>query len=130
MKVAVSGYFLIYHAGHEEYLRRAKARADYLVVILNNDKQQILKYGKVIVSMKQRYDVLKSVKYVDEIFISIDEDETVNQSLKFLNPDIFAKGGDRDITNIPEKKVCNEMGIVIADGMGSKIQSSSDLLKL
>merc|ERR1712080_104946 len=32
-------------------------------------------------------------------------------------------------TNIPEAKVCNQLGIIMMDGLGGKIQSSSWLLK-
>ena len=42
MKVVIaSGYFLIYHAGHEEYLRKAKKLGDKLVIILNNDDRKM-----------------------------------------------------------------------------------------
>ena len=42
---------------------------------------------------------------------------------------IFAKGGDRFSNEIPEAKVCKELGIKIVDGLGEKIQSSSWLIK-
>ena len=44
-----------------------------------------------------------------------------------VKPDIFAKGGDRYAYEIPETPVCKELGIRIIDGLGAKIQSSSDL---
>ena len=47
--------------------------------------------------------------------------------LMYLKPDIFAKGGDRKINEIPESKICEDLGIKIVDGLGQKIRSSSDL---
>ena len=45
-KVAISGYFDPIHIGHLEYIRLARELGDYLIVIVNNDKQAFLKKGK------------------------------------------------------------------------------------
>lgn len=76
---------------------------------------------------EERYEILKAIKYVDEVFISIDKDESVSESLKAIKPDIFAKGGDRFNYEIPEAKICKDLGIKIVDRLGKKIQSSSNL---
>ena len=39
------------------------------------------------------------------------------------------KGGDRFADNIPEKKVCDNLGIKIIDGLGEKIYNSSEMVK-
>jgi hypothetical protein len=41
----------------------------------------------------------------------------------------FANGGDQNNSTIPEKKICEQFGIELIDGLGDKIQSSSWLLK-
>ena len=41
----------------------------------------------------------------------------------------FANGGDQNNDTIPEKLLCNEIGLTLIDGLGYKIQSSSWLLK-
>jgi hypothetical protein len=41
----------------------------------------------------------------------------------------FANGGDQNNTSIPEKPICELLGIELIDGLGDKIQSSSWLLK-
>ena len=61
---------------------------------------------------------------------SIDEDKSVCESLAAVRPDIFANGGDRHVGEIPESAVCREHGIELADGLGAKIRSSSDLTGL
>jgi cytidyltransferase-like protein len=127
--VAVSGYFVILHIGHIEYLREAKKLGNKLVVILNNDDQQFLKYAKTIVPLEERAEVLKSIKYVDQVIRSIDQDRTVRKTLELLKPDIFANGGDRDNSEIPEAEICEKHNIQMVDGLGTKIQSSSWLLQ-
>jgi len=76
------------------------------------------------------------LKHIDEVFVSIDKDKSVCESIKVLakkykgNEIIFAKGGDRFSSEIPEAKICREYGIKIVDRLGKKIQSSSNLTGL
>ena len=127
--VVTSGYFIWLHVGHIELFKRAKELGDSLIVILNNDYQQILKYQKVIVPFEQRKKILESIKYIDKVIESEDRDKTVCKTLEIIKPDIFAKGGDRYKFEIPERKICEKYNIKIIDGLGNKIQSSSELLK-
>lgn len=136
--VATSGYFDPIHAGHIECLQLAKeglgeeitqGKKVKLVVIVNNDKQVAIKKGKEFMPFSERLKIVKAIKYVDEVFPSIDEDASICKSLEALKPHVFAKGGDRFSYEIPEAKVCKELGIKIVDGLGAKIQSSSELVK-
>lgn len=127
--VAVSGYFDPIHVGHLEYLEKAKKLGDKLIVIVNNDLQTKLKKGYSFMPEQDRLKLVASLKYVDEIFLSIDNDGSVCKSLEALKPNIFAKGGDRYINEIPEKKICDKLGIKIIDSLGEKIRSSSEFLK-
>ena len=129
-KIAVSGYFDPIHVGNIEYIKNAKKMGDWLVVIVNNNNQCALKKGKYFMDEKDRVLIVKNIKAVDEVFLSIDEDKTVCKSLKKVNPDVFANGGDRKNYEIPESKVCKENNIQIIDGLGDKIRSSSDLTGL
>ena len=129
-KIAISGYFDPIHVGHIEYINNAKKLGDWLVVIVNNNNQCALKKGKYFMDEKDRVSIVKNIKAVDEVFLSIDEDKTVCKSLKKVNPDVFANGGDRKNYEIPESKVCKENNIQIIDGLGDKIRSSSDLTGL
>jgi len=127
--VVVSGYFDPLHVGHIEYLKMAKSLGDKLIVILNNDKQAELKKSKAFMPEQERKIILEALKMVDEVFLSIDEDVSVCKSLEFIKPNIFAKGGDRFNNEIPEREICNKLGIKMVDGLGNKIQSSSWLIK-
>ena len=67
--------------------------------------------------------------------LSIDQDRTVCASIKFLCETYgadyelgFANGGDQNNDTIPERPICEEVGITLIDGLGDKIQSSSWLL--
>ena len=126
--VAASGYFDPIHIGHIEYLEKAKSLGDKLIVIINNDIQAKRKKGKPFMPQGERAKIVAALKSVDEIFVSIDEDSTVCKSLEFLKPNIFAKGGDRFGSEVPESGVCNEHGIQLVDRLGEKIQSSSWLI--
>ena len=129
-KIAVSGYFDPIHVGHVEYINKAKKLGDWLIVIVNNNKQCALKKGKHFMDENDRVLIVKNIKAVDEVFLSIDDDKTVCKSLKEVNPDVFANGGDRKNYEIPESIVCKENNIEIIDGLGDKIRSSSDLTDL
>ena len=129
-KVAISGYFDPIHVGHLEYIEMSKKLGDYLIVIVNNNKQCVLKKGKPFMDEMDRIKIIKAIKWVDEVFLSVDEDGTVCKSLEEIKPDIFTNGGDRHNTEIPEAVVCRKYGIELIDGMGNKIRSSSDLTGL
>lgn len=126
-KVAISGYFDPIHIGHLEYIRLAKKLGDYLIVIVNNDKQACLKKGKSFMCEDDRLAIVSHIKGVDEAVMSIDDDKTVCKTLDLVKPDIFANGGDRSNSEIPESSICKENGTKIIDGLGDKIRSSSEL---
>lgn len=126
--VCVSGYFDPLHVGHIEYMRRAKSKGDKLIVIVNNDKQAELKKGRAFMPVEERAQILQSLRLVDQVYVSFDEDRTVCKTLEMVHPDIFCNGGDQNNASIPEAEMCKKLGIELVDGLGEKIQSSSWLL--
>lgn len=129
-KVAVSGYFDPLHVGHLEYLKLAKSLGDYLIVIVNSNSQCKIKKGKPFMDENDRLEIVRNLKMVDEVFLSIDQDKTVCKSLEKIRPDIFANGGDRSTDEVPETAICKKHKIRMIDGLGDKIRSSSDLTGL
>ena len=125
--VATSGYFDPLHVGHLECLEMAAELGEKLIVIVNSDLQAKLKKGESFMNQYDRMKIIASLKYVDEVFLSIDKDKSQCETLKYLKPNIFAKGGDRTSKEIPEAKICKELSIKIIDGLGKKIRSSSEL---
>ena len=74
-----------------------------------------------------RLAIVSQIKDVDEAIIAIDGDKTVCKTLDLIKPDIFANGGDRSNSEIPESSICEENNTKIIDGLGDKIRSSSEL---
>jgi cytidyltransferase-like protein len=126
--VAASGYFSPLHSAHIEYLEKSKELGDYLVVIVNNDRQELAKKGAVFIECSERLKIVKSLKCVDMVVESMDQDRSVCETLSILRPDIFTNGGDQSNEGIPEAKTCNLLGIKLVDGLGDKKQSSSAII--
>jgi len=127
--VCVSGYFSPFHSGHLEYFEKSKKLGDKLVVIVNSDKQSYLKKGSTFMEEDERLKIVRSLKCVDYAVLSIDEDRTVCKTLQSIRPHIFTNGGDQNNTIIPEREICEKLGIDLVDGLGEKIQSSSWLIE-
>ena len=134
--VIVSGYFNPIHKGHLEYFNNAKALADELFVIVNNDYQRALKGSKAFQSDDERMIIVSNIKAVDKAILSIDQDRTVCNTIEMIAKQYgdqfelaFANGGDQNNDTIPERAICEKMNVALIDGLGDKIQSSSWLLK-
>lgn len=134
--IIVSGYFNPIHKGHIEYFNSAKALGNELIVIVNSDEQRKLKGSKEFQLEEERLYIVSNIKSVDKVFLSIDKDRTVCETLKFIKNNLgenytlaFANGGDQNNESIPEVLICREYNIELVDGLGEKIQSSSWLLK-
>lgn len=126
--IVASGGFDPMHYGHVECMELASKLGHLLVVIVNSDEFLIRKKGYAFMPLKERMAIISSLRCVDFTVACIDEDQSVCETLRAIHPTIFAKGGDRNVGNIPEAVVCTELGIEIVDGLGAKIQSSSALV--
>ncbi len=129
--VIVSGYFSPLHCGHLDYIEAGAALGDRLAVIVNNNGQQILKKGKLILDAEDRLRIVNALRMVDDAMISIDEDGAVSKSLEALAlkyPDhrlIFGNGGDRTPGNVPEREVCDRYGIEMVFELGGDTKRDS-----
>lgn len=129
--VVVSGYFNPLHGGHLDLLEAASLAGDKLVVIVNNDVQQIIKKGRIILDQYNRLRLVRSLYLVDSAILSIDTDKTVCKTLAYVasryknDHIVFANGGDRTSDNIPEMSVCKENGIEVLFGVGGEKSDSS-----
>lgn len=134
--IIVSGYFNPIHKGHIEYFYNAKKKGNILIVIVNNDYQRSLKGSKQFMDEDERLLIINELKVTDYSYISVDKDRSVTQTIKKIFNDLgteyelyFANGGDQSSKGVPEKEICDKLGIQMIDGLGDKIQSSSWLLK-
>jgi D-beta-D-heptose 7-phosphate kinase/D-beta-D-heptose 1-phosphate adenosyltransferase len=129
MIVAVSGGFDPIHKGH---IRMILGAANYgnVIVILNSDEWLIRKKGYAFMPFEERAEIVRAIKGVFDVVAVDDSDGTVCEALEILRPDWFANGGDRKSDNVPEVKLCNELGIALAWNVGGgKVQSSSELVE-
>jgi D-beta-D-heptose 7-phosphate kinase/D-beta-D-heptose 1-phosphate adenosyltransferase len=129
-RVCISGFFDPIHPGHIRYIQEASKLGD-VIVILNTDPQLMMKKGYVFMPFEERKEVLQSIKGVKEVIDCIDKDYTSSKTLELIKPDMFLKGGDRRLDNIPEKDICEKLGIEMIFGVGGydKPQSSSWLVE-
>ena len=80
--IIVSGYFNPIHKGHIEYFKLAKSLGDYLFVIVNNDEQREKKGSKEFMLEDERMLIVKELEVVDKVYLSIDKDRTVSNTIK------------------------------------------------
>lgn len=129
----MSGYFNPLHGGHLDMIEAAATMGDELIVVVNNDKQQMLKKGKIILDERNRMRLMSALRVVEEAVLSVDTDDmTQVKTLEMLAqkyPDdqlIFANGGDRNSTAaIPETAVCEKYGIEMRFDAGEGKPDSS-----
>lgn len=101
--VLVEGCFDVLHFGHIEFLRKAKAAGDYLVVALEPD-ERILKYKhrKPIHTQKERAEILSTLRFVDKIILLplLNGFEEYNQLVQNIHPQVIAiTAGDPQLKN-------------------------------
>lgn len=108
--VFTNGCFDILHAGHVDYLLKAKELGDALVVGLNSDASisRIKGNARPIVPFEERAFVMANLKPVD--FVTIFEEDTPYELIKTIVPDYLVKGADWADENIVGRD------IVIANG--------------
>jgi cytidyltransferase-like protein len=129
--VLATGGFDPIHSGHLNYLNEAKKLGDYLIVGVNSDEWLIKKKGKFFLSWEERAAIVSCLKWVDEV-ISFEDDESgsaINAILKVRQkyPEafiLFANGGDRTKTNIPEMSL-KEQNLDFVFGVGGDFKKNS-----
>lgn len=130
--VIVSGYFNPLHGGHLDLLDAAAKLGDKLVVIVNNDQQQLTRKGKIILDENDRLRLMKALRSVDDVVLSVDNDMSVVNTLKIVAEKykgeqlVFANGGKTDPGRaIPETPVCRELGIEMMFEVGGSVKYDS-----
>lgn len=130
--VIVSGFFNPLHGGHLDMIEAAARLGDRLIVVVNNDVQQVMKKDKIILPEENRARLMRALRAVDEVVVSIDQDPTVIKTLEFIANQyageelVFANGGDRDSEKaIPEADICHKYNIAMLFGVGGTQKADS-----
>ena len=115
--VLTNGVFDLLHAGHVRYLQEARARGDLLVVGLNGDDavRRLKGPSRPLMPLEDRAVVLAALAAVD-LVVPFHED-TANELVARLRPDVYVKGGDYDPAALPgaqgylpEASICRDYG--------------------
>ncbi len=108
--VATGGCFDLLHAGHVRLLADARALGDCLVVCLNSDASvhRLKGAGRPVVGEADRRAVLLGLAAVDAVAV-FDED-TPEHVLARLRPDLWVKGGDYAVADLPEADLLTRWG--------------------
>jgi D-beta-D-heptose 7-phosphate kinase/D-beta-D-heptose 1-phosphate adenosyltransferase len=127
--VAAGGCFDLLHAGHVSLLAAARALGDCLIVCLNSDASVRRQKGpdRPFVTEDDRAAVLRALACVDAVVV-FDED-TPLALLDRLRPDVFAKGADYSVSDLPEAGLLAQWGgqAVVLPYLGGR--SSSGLAR-
>ncbi|WP_340684492.1 adenylyltransferase/cytidyltransferase family protein [Amycolatopsis coloradensis] len=135
----VSGYFNPLHQGHLDLFESAQARSGYLIVIVNNDHQQVLKKGRVIQTEDVRARIVRALRIVDDVYIAVEQGPGIDESfdqIRAAYPDTeleFCNGGDRrSIEELPADEIeagaRNNITMVYGIGGTDKADSSTRIL--
>ncbi len=108
--VATGGCFDLLHAGHLHLLQAARDLGDCLVVLLNSDAsvRRLKGPDRPLQGQDDRAAVLAGLDCVDQVVV-FDEDTPV-EALERLRPDLFAKGADYAVTDLPEARTLARWG--------------------
>lgn len=127
--VFTNGCFDIIHAGHVRYLAEARKLGDCLIVGLNSDRsvQELKGPTRPVNHQEDRAEVMTALAAVD--YVVVFDERTAENLIREIKPDIYVKGGDYCIADIPEAKIVAANGgktVLIPEVVG---RSSSNIIK-
>lgn len=134
--VLITGGFDPLHSGHIAYFKAAKLLGDILVVGVNSDAWLTRKKGAPFMPYMERANIVRNIVGVDFVIDFNDSDGSAKHAIQMVRASyptdkiIFANGGDRTDTNIPEMDL-EDNNIEFQFGIGgfNKANSSSWILQ-
>ena len=130
----VSGYFNPLHHGHLDMFEAAAERTGYLIVIVNNDRQQMLKKNRIIQAQDVRARIVRALRVVDDVFIAVEDGPGIDATFDLIRaayPDTvleFCNGGDRrGLNDLPadELAAAQRNDITLHYGIGGTHKADS-----
>lgn len=111
--VFTNGCFDLMHRGHIDYLARAAAEGDLLIVGLNSDEsvKRIKGDARPILDEQSRAMTLAALGFVGAVVIF--EDDTPQKLIETVQPDVLVKGKDYEVKDI--------VGADIVEARGGKV---------
>lgn len=128
--VFTNGCFDLIHAGHVDYLSKAKEFGDVLIVALNTDEsiQRIKGNTRPITPLVERGFVIANLKAVD--YVTAFDEDTPFEIISALIPDILVKGADWSIDNIVGRDIVENNGGEVKTIEFVNNQSTSNIIKI
>ncbi len=134
--VLVTGGFDPLHSGHIAYFKAAKKLGDILVVGVNSDAWLTRKKGAPFMPYMERATIVRNIIGVDFVIDFNDSDGSAKHAIQMVRQSypqdkiIFANGGDRTSSNIPEMDIVDDnLEFVFGVGGEDKKNSSSWILQ-
>ena len=117
-KVITYGTFDLFHTGHLNILKRAKALGDYLVVAVSSDDFNALKGKKCVIPDYERMAIVEAIKYVDEVIPENSWEQKI-EDVKKHNIDVFVMGNDWEGKFDFLKEYCEVVYLPRTDGIST-----------
>lgn len=126
--VFTNGVFDILHRGHVDYLARARAYGDVLIVGLNSDKSVRRLKGKTrpLQSQRDRAAILSALRSVD--YVVFFGEDTPDKLIRQIRPEVLVKGADYKTAEIVGAEFVKSYGGRVRRVRLTRGQSSSRLL--
>lgn len=127
--VFTNGCFDILHIGHIRYLKKAAALGDKLVLAVNSDSsvKKLKGQNRPFVPQEERLEMLAALEMIDYLLLFSELD--CKQALKTVKPQIYVKGGDYRIEDLPEAETVYSYGGKIVLITEVKGKSTTNIIK-
>ncbi len=127
--VFTNGVFDILHAGHVDYISKAKEKGDVLIVGINSDTSVKRIKGELrpVVPQHERAFIISSLKPVD--YVVIFEEDTPGEIIDKLIPDVLIKGADWAIDKIVGRETVEKNGGKVETIKFVNDQSTTNIIK-
>ena len=128
--VFTNGVFDLIHAGHVDYLLKAKSLGDVLIVGMNSDDsvRRIKGEKRPILNQEERAFILSNLKPVD--YVIFFGEDTPEKLISELVPDVLVKGADWPIDEIVGKDIVEKNGGTVKAIKFVNEQSTSKIIDL
>ncbi|PKL81811.1 MAG: D-glycero-beta-D-manno-heptose 1-phosphate adenylyltransferase [Ignavibacteriae bacterium HGW-Ignavibacteriae-3] len=127
--VFTNGVFDILHAGHVDYITKAKEKGDVLIVGVNSDSSVKRIKGELrpVVPQHERAFIIASLKPVD--YVVIFDEDTPGAVINKLIPDVLVKGADWSVENIVGRDIVVSNGGKVETIKFVNDQSTTNIIK-
>jgi D-beta-D-heptose 7-phosphate kinase/D-beta-D-heptose 1-phosphate adenosyltransferase len=128
--VFTNGCFDLIHSGHVDYLVKAKEMGDILILALNSDTsiKRIKGNARPILEEDERAFIVSNLKPVD--YVTFFDEDTPEEIIADLIPDVLVKGADWAIDKIVGRKVVEASGGEVKTIKFVNNQSTSNIINI